>query len=176
MTLEEMDHDPMEVRDRTLQENYEPHTMGQNYLEARLEGFGYDTVQIGDENPEAEKMLMSVEGAPDVGILDDDGDIIACVEIKTKRASGGDEWFGRLNQRHWDNYLSWSGENSVPVFIWFCLLDEEDGVMCRHGFIEAKGWKQVEESMGPIKGNIVLQLKEKRIRSFMWLAHRLAKL
>lgn len=138
MTLRETDltaEDVMAVRDRTLAQNYEPHDVAQEYLESTLEGHGYETRQHGDEKPEADEVFFGA--GPDVSVHSD-SEIVCYVEIKSKRWTDGSgvEWYGRLNRRMWNEYVSFSETVGVPVFVYFALVDEDESLIRREGFVE----------------------------------------
>lgn len=166
--------DVMETRDRSLAVNYEPHDILQQFLERKLQAHGYEVEQYGLDDRHSDDLQFS--GKPDLRVYVDE-ELVAYIEVKSKRASS-DEWFGRLNRRHWDNYLygneefTGAKELSVPVFIYFGVVEEDDNRIIRDGFIEVNGEDQVVEGFRSY-GNTVIELDETDTRNYQWLNYRL---
>jgi|AKVG01.1.fsa_nt_gi hypothetical protein len=142
--------DVEKVRDRSFLEAYEVHDVGQELLERRLEAHGFDVEQHGDDKRHADDVYYG-EG-PDLKVLDD-GETVAYVEVKTKEAV---EWFGRLNLRHFREYVNFANEVSVPVFIWFSLVDEETSTVHREGFIEVEDTDQIDGDVVDVGGTEIV--------------------
>lgn len=152
MTLERVgisEEQLMHVRERTLTENYQVHDTAQDYLEARLEQqYGWTTVQHGDDAREASEVFFG--DGPDVAVYDGervpspaaaadcDEAPLCYIEIKSKRLTQGQEWYGRLNRRHWNSYVEFADEADAPVFVYFALVDEggEQHFIAKDGFVE----------------------------------------
>jgi hypothetical protein len=148
MTLEHTGlsvEDVMEVRDRSLKEAYEVHDVGYEIIVARLTAHGFHVEDHGDDARHADEVYMG--DGPDLAVYDDEDaeDPLAFIEIKTKE---DEDWFGRCNLRHYREYVNFSNEIDVPVFIWFALLDSETNVVHRDAFVEV-------EDMGQLDGSVV---------------------
>ena len=131
------------VRDRSLEEAYEPHDVGYDILETRLSQHGFTVVEHGDDKRHVDRIVFG-EG-PDMALYDtdntDEADPIAYIEIKTKEA---EQWFGRCNRRHFNEYVNFANEIDVPVFIWFALVDADKGICLRDGFFEVEDTDQID--------------------------------
>jgi len=176
MTLENTGRDVESlqgVRDRSLAEQYTVHDLGQEYLRQSLHEAGFNTEVIGDDDRNSEDVQFS-DGTPDVGVKRDD-DVIAGIDVKTKRYRDGDgeQWFRKVNQRHWNNYLLWKDREDTSVYLWFCLIEEDENLIHRHGFIPVEDHDQVVNVLPPIKGNHVVELRETDLRSLQWIAYQL---
>jgi len=130
MTLEESnltEESLMEVRDRTLVEAYDVHDTAESYLVHRLERAGYHVEPFGDDARHADEVFYG--DGPDQRVRrDEDGAVLADIEVKSKRLAQGEEWFGRLNRRHYNEYVEHRETVDHPVFIYFALVDERDQV------------------------------------------------
>lgn len=147
MTLEETNIDPEElqrVRDRSLEEAYEVHDIGQDMLIARLEASGFHVVEHGDDARHADEVFFG--DGPDLAVyrdVDEDGnpvDLLCYIEIKCKEAVS---WFGRCNRRHYNEYVNFSKEVETPVFIWFALVEQDSPVIHREAFVEVEDSDQL---------------------------------
>ena len=146
MTLEKSNQSVEEVqavRDRPLKEAYQPHDVAEEILTQRLERHGFDVIQHGDEARHADEILYG-EG-PDKEITYN-GETVAYIEVKSKEKA---EWFGRCNLRHFKEYVNFSNEVDVPVFIWFGLVDAEDNICKRSGFFKVEDTDQID---GDVQG------------------------
>jgi hypothetical protein len=136
MTLEPADglteQSLMQVRDRTLAENYEAHDVAQEYFEKRCKELGITVVQHGDDARHADDVFFG--DGPDTELRVDD-ERRAYTEVKSKRLSTGAEWFGRLNRRHYEEYQEFAREVDVPVVIFFALVEEQTGCIHRQAFV-----------------------------------------
>lgn len=166
--------DVQEVRDRSLADAYEPHDVLQRFVVNKLTAHGYRTEQFGIDDRHSDDLKFSAK--PDLAVTDD-GDCVGYVEIKSKELTSAD-WFGRLNKRHWENYL-YGGEGfagahnvDVPVILAFGVVDTDTNLVCRHGFIEVSGSEQVDGGF-VAHGNVVVKLDENRVRNVHWLNERL---
>lgn len=163
----------LEVRDNDIVTNYQPHDIAQHVLIDRLEGAGYVVEQHGTDDRHGE---VKFGDGPDLAVyeLDEEAEgenLLGYVEVKSKRA-GNEEWFGRLNRRHFEEYLSVARESPVPVFIYFAVVDMDEGMVTRDGFIEVQSPDQIETGLMS-KGNAVVCLDETDTRNFTWLYYRL---
>lgn len=145
----------MSVRDQSLESAYQTHDIGQDLLEARLEAHGFTIEQHGTDNREADEVVYGF--GPDIAVhsSNDEGPV-AYIELKTKT---DEEWFGRCNLRHYREYVNFSNEVDVPVFVWFALVDDsysessgqpsssEDGEVDEaNGFIHRDAFVEVEDT------------------------------
>ena len=174
MALEETGLTPeevMSVRDRTLAESYRAHDIGQEILIAQLKSRGFYVEQHGDDARHADEVFYG--SGPDLAVYrlaedvqpNTDGlgstfidtatgqfvareralELVAYVECKCKEQA---EWFGRCNLRHFREYVSFANEESVPVFIWFALVDGDEERVLRSAFVAVEDTDQ-------IKGDVV---------------------
>jgi len=137
----------MQVRDRPLEEAYKSHDVGMDILTSRLEAHGFHCEDHGDDARHADEVLYG--DGPDVAVyrhfdeLDQEAVDLKCyIEVKTKTDP---EWFGRCNLRHFREYVQFSRNTDVPVFIWFSLIDEDDDQLHRDAFIEVEDTGQISE-------------------------------
>lgn len=149
MTLEETDlteADLAEVRDRSLVENYTVHDVAEDYLIERLERAGYHVEPFGDDARHADEVFFG--DGPDQRVFETgDADEHLCdIEVKAKRLEQGDEWFCRLNRRHYNEYVEHAQEQDQPVFVFFALVDEGEDCIVREAFVEIDG----ESIDGPV--------------------------
>jgi len=163
------------VRERSFQQQYEAHDVLQDHLKKQLTTRGFDYKQYGVDDRTADEIYFS--GRPDFAVSFGNR-LVAYVEVKSKRLSSGDgEWFGRLNRRHWENYLHGSDEFAgaesldVPVILYFGVIDEEKELVIRDGFIEVSHEDQVQNGF-TVHGNVVLCLDEDDVRNFQWFTYR----
>jgi hypothetical protein len=84
--------------------------------------------------------------------------------VKTKEK---EEWFGRLNVRHLREYVNFTNEQSVPVFLWFALVDTDDSTVHREAFVEVHDMDQLSEEVVDVgeteivfRGEDVLELND----------------
>lgn len=129
----------MEVRDKPLKESYESHHVAKNVLVARLEHeYGFHVVEHGDEAPHAEEVFYG--SGPDLLVYEDDTEEQLCcaIEIKSKNDEKA-EWYGRLNRRHYNDYVAKAADMDVPFFLYFCLVDMDCGAITREGLLEVQG-------------------------------------
>ena len=130
MTLEESnltEESLMEVDDRTLVETNDAHNAAESILVHRLEGEGFH-VERGAANARHADEVFYGDGPDQRVRRDEDGAVLADIEIKSKRLAQGEEWFGRLNRRHYNEYVEHNETVSHPVFIYFALVDEREQV------------------------------------------------
>lgn len=220
MTLEESnltEESLMEVRDRTLVEAYDVHDTAESYLVHRLERAGYHVEPFGDDARHADEVFYG--DGPDQRVRrDEDGAVLADIEVKSKRLAQGEAWFGRLNRRHYNEYVEHAEAVDHPVFIYFALVDEaeqdqDSDVIVREAFLPVTGEEvdgrvtdiseqvlsvDAEDVQAPVagseslrviegsdvvglrrgplvdgipnvKGNDVVEVNDKRFRSWMWL-------
>jgi hypothetical protein len=141
MTLEKSNQTVEEVqavRDRSLKEAYAIHDIGYEIIVNQLNQHGFTVEDHGDDARDADEILYG--DGPDLEVLLD-GERVAYIEIKTKEQA---EWFGRCNLRHFKEYVNFSNEVSVPVFIWFGLVDAEDNICKRSGFFAVEDTDQID--------------------------------
>jgi len=155
------------VRDRSLVEAYEPHDVAQEIITRRLKRHGFFVEQHGDDARHVDEIMFG--DGPDIAVYrlqdnverNDDGlgstfintntgrfvnqddayDLVCYIEIKSKESQ---EWYGRCNRRHFDEYVNFANEVDVPVFIWFALVDSENNACLRDDFFEVDGVDQIE--------------------------------
>lgn len=182
MTLEKLDmteEELMETRDRTLEEAYEVHDIGYDILVARLESHGFIVEDHGDDERDIDGVYLG-EG-PDLAIYDCGDDyrenrsgvgsqyiecktgrfvpetealeLVCYIEIKTKEDP---EWFGRCNLRHFREYVNFSNDVDVPVFIWFAYIDSDAGVLHRENFVEVEDTDQIEGDVVDVSDDTVV--------------------
>jgi hypothetical protein len=160
MTLEETnltEEQLMSVRDRSLEEAYEPHDVGQNLLESRLEAHGFTVIHHGDDARHADDVFFG--DGPDIALYTcpenevEEEDPVAMVEVKTKEEP---EWFGRLNKRHFKEYVSKASEVEVPVFLWFALVDTDEEAVLRDAFLEVEDTSQIHSEVTDIAASEVV--------------------
>ncbi len=140
MTLEETGLTPeqvMSVRDRSLEEAYEVHDIGHDMLVKRLKAHNFEVEDHGDDARHADEVFYG--DGPDLAVYQD-GEIIAYIEIKCKEK---EKWFGRCNLRHYEEYVNFSNEVDVPVFIWFALVEDGSSVIHREAFVEVEDTDQI---------------------------------
>lgn len=130
-----------EVRDRSLEAAYEPHDLGQRVLEARLHAHGFTVEQHGTDARHIDEVILG--DGPDL-LVRDDGETVAFVEVKTKTDP---DWFGRLNLRHYREYVNFANEVEAPVFVWFALVDEDADAVVRDAFVEVADDGQIDADL-----------------------------
>jgi len=135
----------MQIRDRPLEEAYQLHDLAQDMFVSMMESHGYHCEQHGDDARHADEVLYG--SGPDVAVYEGDAcvptdDPVMYTEIKSKEDP---EWFGRCNLRHFREYVQFSRDTDVPVFIWFALIDEDDDQLHRSAFIEVEDTGQISE-------------------------------
>lgn len=174
LTVEQL----QQVRDRPLTESYAVHDVGQELLVARLEAHGFEVEQHGDDARHAEEVFYG--DGPDLAVYslrhnvakNDNGlgstyidtatgqfvseeyayEKVAYIEIKCKESP---EWFGRVNLRHYREYVNFANETDVPVFLWFALVDQDDVDSDEHSpYVRRQAFVQVEDT-DQIDGDVV---------------------
>jgi len=137
LTVEQL----MQVRDRGLAEAYVPHDVGTEYITTKLETHGYHIQAHGDDARHADDVYMG--DGPDLAVYENEGDEepIAYIEIKTKEDP---EWFGRLNLRHFHEYVNFSNEQDVPVWLWFALVDSDTETIHRTAWLQVQHTDQID--------------------------------
>jgi len=159
-----------EVRDRSLVAAYQPHDVAQDFLEDRLDFHGFIVEQHGTDDRYSDDVYLghgpdiavyrlredvrrNYEGIGSTYIESDTGrfcsrtdayELVAYIEIKSKELPS---WFGRCNRRHFTEYVNFSNEVSVPVFIWFALVDSESETVHRDALFEVEGVEQIDGSV-----------------------------
>jgi hypothetical protein len=159
-------------------QNYDIHDILQYHLTDRLSMIGLDVEQFGFDGDRGSKNYDAGFG-PDLKIYAD-GELCAYIEVKSKRLSAnGDEWYGRLDKQHYDEYLygnehgfDGAKNEDVPVVIYFGVVDEESGVIVRDGFIEVESEEQVQDGFR-LGGDIVVTLDKDDERNIHWLLYEL---
>ena len=126
------------VRDRPLTESYKVHDFGEAILKTRLQNHGYTVEDHGDDARHVDRVVFG--DGPDLAVFDD-GELVAYIEIKCKESQ---EWYGRCNRRHFNEYVNFANEVDVPVFIWFALVDTDEDVCCRDGFFQVESTDQID--------------------------------
>lgn len=170
MTLEQSNQTVEQVqavRDRSLAEAYAVHDVGYEILVRRLSRHGFVVQDHGDDARHADEILYG--DGPDLAVYrvaehvtpNDSGlgsmwintntgrfvsrrdahELVGYIEIKTKE---NERWFGRCNRRHFDEYVNFSREVDVPVFIWFALVDSDENRCLRDGFFQVEDTDQIE--------------------------------
>lgn len=148
MTLEETnitEEELMEVRDRSLKEAYVPHDVAQDILVARLQAHGFTVVDHGDDARHADEVFFG--DGPDHAIYHcpesavDEHEPLCYIEVKSKES---EEWFGRCNKRHFNEYVAQADEVDCPVFLWFALVDADANTVHREAFVEVEDVGQIE--------------------------------
>jgi len=126
------------VRDRPLTESYKVHDFGEAILKTRLQNHGYTVEDHGDDARHVDRIVFG--DGPDLAVFDG-GELVAYIEIKCKESQ---EWYGRCNRRHFNEYVNFSSEVDVPVFIWFSLVDTDEDVCLRDGFFQVESTDQID--------------------------------
>lgn len=150
MTLEDTgmtEQEVMAVRDRPLVEAYETHDVGMVHLKTRLQAHGFDVEDYGDDARHADEVFYG--DGPDLKVYNgdsedrdtDDEELVAYIELKVKTSQ---EWFARCNRRHFNEYVNFTNEVDVPVFIWFALVDDETEQLHRSAFFEVEDTDQID--------------------------------
>ena len=177
----------------TFKQDYTVHDTLQFYLESKLKANGLTCVQYGTDNRDDDDCYVGY--GPDIAvyrnyptdewertgdIADEDvveSELLCYIEVKSKRWTSP-EWFGRLDRDDWEEYLygsaGFNGANNVdvPVYLYFGVVDEENELIVRDGFIEVKGEDQIIDGY-PTGGSIVVELDTVDVRNFEWLFHQL---
>jgi len=135
-----------EVRDRPLEEAYDVHDIGYEMIVRRLERHGFYVEDHGDDKRHLDRIVFG-EGPDLVVYNEEDGEMLAYIEIKCKEK---EQWFGRCNRRHFNEYVNVANEVDVPVFIWFALLNADEQTLLRDGFFEVEDTDQID---GEIKSD-----------------------
>lgn len=169
----------MSVRDRPLEAAYETHDVGMAMLTARLQTHGLLYEDHGDDARHADEVLygdgpdLAVYRIPDHIERNADGlgsqfidtetgqfvpptqarELVCYIEVKTKESP---EWFGRCNLRHFREYVQFTRETDVPVYIWFAYLDTETEQLHRDAFIEVRDTNQISEDSVDISDSEVV--------------------
>jgi len=159
MTLEQGNRSVAQVqavRDRSLEEAYEVHDVGYEILVRRLQRHGFAIKDHGDDARHADEILYG--DGPDLSVWSTDKDggadeLLGYIEIKTKE---NERWFGRCNRRHFDEYVNFSTEVDVPVFIWFALVDSEKNACLRDGFFRVEDTDQIEGDVIDTQTSVVV--------------------
>lgn len=131
-----------EVRDNSLEENYEPHDVAQGWFVSTMERRGWGVSDHGMDDRHADEAKYGY--GPDLVIYppmeNDYEDMVfpqpcGYVEIKSKRLdSSGDDWYGCLNSRHLTEYVEHDEEMDVPTYLYMTVVDEDRGIVVRDGF------------------------------------------
>lgn len=161
-----------------FERNYTVHDILQDYLTDRLCMAGLDVEQFGTDGDRSTKDYSGGYG-PDLKVYKQ-GELAAYVEIKSKRlAKSGDEWYARLDKKHFDQYLyghdfgfDGAKNEDVPVVIFFGVVDEDSGIIVRNGFIPVEDEDQIEEGFRS-HGDIVVTLDKDDERNIHWLLYQL---
>lgn len=156
--------------------DYNIHDVLQNYLESNLELMGLDIRQHGTDDRHSGTIWKGY--GPDITVYKD-GELICYIEIKSKRLTS-DDWYGRLDRHHWEEYLYGDDDNffdgaknvDVPVFLYFGVVDEETDTVVRDGFISVDDEDQVVEGF-KCRGDIIVELDTVQSRNFNWLYRQL---
>jgi len=187
MTLEQSNQTVTQVqavRDRSLEEAYEVHDVGYEIITRRLQRHGFVVEDHGDDARHADEILYG--DGPDLAVYrrcenimsndsglgstysnidtgrfvshEDAHELVGYIEIKTKEK---ERWFGRCNRRHFDEYVNFSREVNVPVFIWFALVDSDENVCLRDGFFRVEDTDQINGEV--IETNTTLVVDEQDI-------------
>ena len=169
----------MSTDENLFRDNYVPHDILQNYLVDRLSMIGLTTEQYGTDGDRSYQKNPESGYGPDLKVYAED-ELAAYVEIKSKRLdANGDEWYGRLDKRHWEEYLYGNNfdfdgakNEDVPVVIFFGVVDDSTGVIVRDGFIPVEDEDQVQEGFR-VGGDIVVTLDKDDERNIHWLLYEL---
>ncbi len=155
-----------------------PHDLLQDYLIDRFSMIGLETEQFGYDGGRGVDDAAYAYG-PDMKVYAD-GELVAYIEIKSKRLdANGDDWYARLDKDHWEQYMyghdfgfdGAKGED-VPVVIYFGVVDEDNGVIVRDGFIPVESEEQVQDGFR-LGGDIVVTLDKDDERNIHWLLYEL---
>lgn len=145
----------MSVRDRPLEESYKDHDIGHDVVVARLEAHDFIVEDHGDDARHADEVFYG--DGPDLSVYveDDNGEkvLVGYIEVKCKTDP---EWFGRCNLRHFKEYVNFSNEVDVPVFIWFALVERESPVIHREAFVEVEDTDQIDSDIVDITDDDVV--------------------
>jgi hypothetical protein len=155
MTLEETNltvEQVQSVRDRSFKDAYEIHDIGYEIIVARLEAHGFHVEDHGDDARDVDEIYLG--DGPDLAIYESEsGSLVAYIEVKCKQ---DEEWFGRCNLRHYREYVNFSNEVNVPVFVWFALLDEDTNVIHRDAFHEVTDMGQLDGDVMDVTGDEIV--------------------
>jgi len=157
MTLEETnitEEQLKNVRDRSLEAAYEVHDLGHDIIVARMEAHGFEVEEHGDDARHADEVFYGQ--GPDLAIYDN-GELVTYIEVKTKEA---EEWFGRCNLRHYREYVNFTNEVDVPVFIWFALVNEDTSFVHREAFVEVEDLGQLDGEVRDVTESEVVFYEE----------------
>jgi len=155
--------DGFSKRDNTLAENYEPHDIATESLRWRLWERGVVTAAHGTDDRHGE---IRYGYGLDIACYDatrvhETGSLAGpdgYIEVKTKRASNNTgTWYGRLNERHLDEYQE-TATADTPVFIYMCVVDEDEGVVLREGCYDVRGVSIVSGASFYSKGNKTVKM------------------
>lgn len=126
------------VRDRTLADNYSVHDVAERHVTGRLHRRGYNVVQIGTDDRHGD---VKYGDGPDLAVRDlpvGSGvfpPVYGAIEVKAKRAtSSGHDWYGWLNERHYNEYVEAAERRSHPVVIYMSVVHEDTTQIVRDGF------------------------------------------
>jgi len=125
-----------------LDTNYGLHDIGQAHVSRHLEHLGLDVEQWGIDMRNHDESLIYDEKM-DLKVRDPDQqyDLAALLEIKTKRNEG---WFGVINRRHFRHYLHHAQTHDVPTTIYMSLVDEDRQRITRDAFVPIEPWKEYQ--------------------------------
>lgn len=104
-----------------LQTNYEKHDIGQAEIVARLEDMDCTVHDWGiDMRDDDGEDGIIYDDKMDFQVLDESGDLVALVDVKTK---GSPRYMGRFNARHYVHYHGHSKDFDVPAFVVMFQVD-----------------------------------------------------
>lgn len=138
---------------RTLKQNYSVTDIADEYCRERLEWYGFYPEQFGmDDRDNRDSPKYSSK--PDLCVRDYDDEVVGFCEIKAKSV-GHEDWFGRINQHMWYNYLN--GEWDEPVFVFMSVVDTDRQTICRECVIPVLEETEIDYSFNAQGGKRVLQ-------------------
>jgi hypothetical protein len=157
-----------ESRENTLAENYTKHDIAEQWVTGKLKRHGFTVEKLGIDKRHDMDAESSV--CPDLRVSSN-GNLCGYIEPKSKSVEYP-QWFGRLNYRHFKEYLNFIENEDVPLLLYFAIVDE-DGMepkVLREDFIAVYSMDQIVETMVPQSNpNKVVQLDEDDYRSWPWV-------
>jgi len=159
------------LRDNSLQSNYQPHDIASGVLIQRCEELGYTVEEHGDDKRDSEE-VYSGTGVDYRVLSPDDGRTCGYFEVKSKRS---EEWIGRLNRTHMEEYAGFAAYVEQPVVLAFALVDESEQCVEKWAFTHIPVWGTgdiYEELPFESKGHAVVEIKNEYLRSWPFVMSR----
>jgi hypothetical protein len=126
----------------SLEENYESHDHGERHAKALITYHGLYVEDWGiDKRDEDETLIFDDKMDFRVWESDEKEELVCLMDVKTKNSKA---WDRRYNKRHHDKYYEWVDEYDVPVYVLFCVLDddtvEESNLFPLHHYPQEEGY------------------------------------